>query len=138
MYFVAKKVILGQLTEKEQEGAHLEAELLRKLDHPNIVSYKHSFIEKGILIIIMEFCDHGELAYHVKKKKAKGEMFSETEIMNWFVQLCLALEYVHSRKILHRDLKSQNIFLTKYNTVKVGDFGISKVLESTCDHAMTV
>ena len=138
MYFVAKKVILGQLTEKEQEGAHLEAELLRKLDHPNIVSYKHSFIEKGILIIIMEFSDHGELTYHVKKKKAKGEMFSETEIMNWFVQLCLALEYVHSRKILHRDLKSQNIFLTKYNTVKVGDFGISKVLESTCDHAMTV
>lgn len=85
IYFVAKKVILGQLTDKEQEGAHLEAELLRKLDHPNIVSYKHSFIENGILIIIMEFCEHGELAYHVRKKKAKGEAFSETEIMNWFV-----------------------------------------------------
>ena len=58
--------------------------------------------------------------------------------MNWFVQLCLALDYVHARKILHRDLKSQNIFLTKCNTVKVGDFGISKVLESTQDYAMTV
>ena len=58
--------------------------------------------------------------------------------MNWFVQLCLSLEYVHSRKILHRDLKTQNIFLTKNNTTKLGDFGISKVLESTIDHAMTV
>lgn len=106
MYFVAKKVILGQLTEKEQEGALLEAELLKKLHHPNIVSYKHSFIEHGILIIIMEFCEHGDLAYHLGKRKKAGTSFSETEIMNWFVQLCLALEYVHSRKILHRDLKS--------------------------------
>jgi NIMA (never in mitosis gene a)-related kinase len=49
------------------------------------VSYKHSFIENGILIIIMEFCEYGDLAYHVRKKKQKGEKFSETEIMNWFV-----------------------------------------------------
>jgi NIMA (never in mitosis gene a)-related kinase 1/4/5 len=48
------------------------------------------------------------------------------------------MDYVHSRKILHRDIKSQNIFLTKANTVKLGDFGISKVLDSTMDHANTV
>jgi NIMA (never in mitosis gene a)-related kinase len=75
----------------------------------------------------------GDLAYHVKKKRAKNEFFSETEIMNWFLQICMALEYVHGRKILHRDLKSQNIFLTANNTIKLGDFGISKVLENTCD-----
>jgi NIMA (never in mitosis gene a)-related kinase len=97
----------------------------------------------------MEFCESkfrpsfilfsvGDLAYHVKKKRAKNEFFSETEIMNWFLQICMALEYVHGRKILHRDLKSQNIFLTANNTIKLGDFGISKVLESTCDQALTV
>jgi|TARA_B110000285_G_C15124143_1_gene619088 NIMA (never in mitosis gene a)-related kinase 1/4/5 len=73
------------LTAKEQEGSHLEAELLKKLDHPNIVSYKHSFVQDGILIIIMEFCEHGDLAYHVRKKKTISESFSEVEIMNWFV-----------------------------------------------------
>lgn len=71
------------------------------------------------------------MSYHIKRKKAKGERFSETEIFNWFVQICLALEYVHGRKVLHRDLKTQNIFLTGNNTVKLGDFGISKVLENT-------
>lgn len=48
----------------------------------------------------------GDLAYHVKKKRSKNETFSETEIMNWFLQICMALEYVHGRKILHRDLKT--------------------------------
>lgn len=108
------------------------------LDHPNIVSYKHSFVENGVLIIIMEFCEQRDLGYHIRRRREKGEKFSETEIMNWFVQICLAIEYVHSRKILHRDLKSQNIFLTRYNTVKLGDFGISKLLDSTMAHAHTV
>ena len=58
--------------------------------------------------------------------------------MQWFVQLCMSLEYIHKRKILHRDLKSQNVFMTRNNTLKLGDFGISKVLENTNDQALTV
>ena len=50
----------------------------------------------------------------------------------------MALAYVHGRKVIHRDIKTQNVFLTSSNTVKVGDFGISKVLESTTQKAMTV
>jgi NIMA (never in mitosis gene a)-related kinase len=58
-------------------------------------------------------------------------------VISWFCQLCLAIKHIHARKILHRDLKSQNIFLTKANQVKIGDFGISKVLENTSDFAWT-
>lgn len=80
----------------------------------------------------------GDLNYHIRRKEKKGEFFTEDEIFNWFVQICLALEYVHGRKVLHRDLKCSNIFLTGNNTVKLGDFGISKVLENTNQAAMTV
>ena len=58
--------------------------------------------------------------------------------MNWFIQLAMALEYIHGRKVLHRDIKVSNIFLTGNNTVKLGDFGISKVLETTQEQAQTV
>ena len=80
----------------------------------------------------------GDLAFHIKLKQKKGEKFSEMEICHWFIQICLALEYVHGRRVIHRDLKTQNLFLTGNKTIKVGDFGISKVLESTTQVAMTV
>lgn len=132
------KILLNTLSEKEQQGALLEANLLRQLNHAHIVSYKASFIEKGVLIIIMEYCEVGDLAYHIKKKKAKNERFTEDEILNWFIQIAIALEYIHGRKVIHRDIKTSNIFLTGNGTVKLGDFGISKVLENTCEAAMTV
>ena len=56
-YFIAKKIVLGQLTPNEQKQALLEADLLRNLNHINITSYKGSFIDKDVLIIIMEFCE---------------------------------------------------------------------------------
>ena len=80
----------------------------------------------------------GDLANQVKKAKKENRHFSESQVMQWFVQLCMALEYIHRKKILHRDLKSQNVFLTRNNCVRLGDFGISKVLENTNDVALTV
>jgi serine/threonine protein kinase len=132
------KILLSTLSEKEQQGALLEANLLRQLKHPNIVSYKASFVEKGVLIIVMEYWEVGDLAYHIKKKKEKKERFTEDEILNWFIQIAIALEYIHGRKVIHRDIKTSNIFLTGNGTVKLGDFGISKVLENTNEAAMTV
>ena len=55
-------------------------------------------------------------------------------ILDWFVQLCLALKHVHDRKCLHRDIKAQNIFMSSGGLIKLGDFGVSKVLSST--HAL--
>lgn len=66
------------------------------------------------------------------------EYFTEDQVLNYFTQICLALKHCHDRKILHRDLKSQNIFLTKKNIVKLGDFGIARVLSNTRSKAKTV
>jgi len=81
----------------------------------------------------MEYCEVGDLSYAVKKKKASGGFFTENEISSWFVQILLSLQYIHQKKILHRDIKTSNIYLTGSNTIKLADFGISKVLEATAD-----
>jgi NIMA (never in mitosis gene a)-related kinase len=116
----------------------LEVNLLKDLNHPHIVSYKQSYFTLDLLIIIMEYCEVGDLSYHIQRKIKKGEFFSETQIFNWFIQICLALEYVHGRRVIHRDLKAKNIFLTGNLNVKLGDFGISKVLDNSNAAAVTV
>jgi len=73
-----------------------------------------------------------------KIKEQKGRYFSETQIIDWFTQICLAIKHIHDKKILHRDLKSQNVFLTKNGLVKLGDFGIAKCLNYTLEKAKTV
>lgn len=70
----------------------------------------------------------GDLSGMVKRQKEKGGFLSEDHILNLFTQICLAIKHIHDRKILHRDLKSQNIFLTRQGIAKLGDFGIAKVL----------
>lgn len=67
-----------------------------------------------------------------------GKYFPEKQILDWFTQMALAIKHCHDKKTLHRDLKSQNIFLTSKNFVKLGDFGIAKVFEHTMDKAQTV
>ena len=84
----------------------LEVNLLKNLDHPHIVAYKQSYFTLEKLVIIMEYCEVGDMSYHIKRKVNKKEHFSETEIFNWFIQICLALEYVHPRRDIHRDLKA--------------------------------
>jgi NIMA (never in mitosis gene a)-related kinase 1/4/5 len=68
----------------------------------------------------------------------RQEHFPEKIIKNWFLQIVMALEYLHKRKVLHRDIKTSNIFITSCGSVKIGDFGIAKVLASTADNAMTL
>lgn len=82
----------------------MQAALLSQLHHPNIVSYKESFQDSsGILHIVMGYCEGGDLC--TRLKKYEGQLLPETQVVEWFVQIALALQYLHDRKILHRDLK---------------------------------
>lgn len=136
--FVAKKIQVSNLSEPEITRSKQEADLLSKLDHSNIVSYKQAFIEKDKIIIVMEYCEGGDLAKLIKKNSELHLHFSEPQIVLWVFQLAKALDFIHSFNILHRDIKSSNVFITKDNSLKLGDFGISKVLKNSCDVAHTL
>ena len=179
--YVLKRLDLGHMNRKEQDEAMNEARVLEKLRrHPNIIRVREHFVEEGRLCIVMDFADGGDLAQRIEAQKDAAanseapELFSEDMVLDWFVQICLALKHAHDRKVapprplhptphphpypssltatpqryphpspfslsprtrtpalalrqvLHRDLKPQNIFLTRKNMVRLGDFGISK------------
>jgi NIMA (never in mitosis gene a)-related kinase len=91
--------------------------------------------KKGKLCIIMDFADGGDLQQ--KCKDQRGKPFAEAQILDWFTQICLGMKHIHDRKIIHRDLKGQNVFLTKKGIVQIGDLGIAKVLSGTLAKART-
>lgn len=137
--YVMKKVDLSKASDKERKAAEQEAKLLSQLRHPNIVSYRESFQDdQGFLYIVMNFCEGGDLYTKLKSQVKECQMLKETQVVEWFVQITMALQYMHERHVLHRDLKTQNIFLTKSNIIKVGDLGIARVLESASDMASTL
>lgn len=108
------------------------------------------------MLIVMEYCDGGDLGEKIEQQRERAmkaakvvsgraspqpppaALFPEDSILDWFVQIALALRHIHSKNILHRDLKAQNVFITRAGSLKLGDFGISKVLNSTSDFAKTV
>merc|ERR1719421_1195090 len=122
---------------KERKDAANEVKVLSSLKHPYIVAYKDSFIEDGFLNIVMEYADGGDLFTKVQKARKSMTKFPEQQILRWFTQALLALKFIHDKHILHRDLKSQNFFLMSNGKLRIGDFGIAKVLDSTAAFAKT-
>ncbi|XP_055727073.1 serine/threonine-protein kinase Nek5-like [Salvelinus fontinalis] len=133
---VVKEINLRKMSPMEKEASKKEVFLLAKMKHPNIVTFFKSFQESTKLYIVMEYCDGGDLMKKISMQR--GVMFTEEQIVDWFVQICLGLKHIHDRKVLHRDIKAQNIFLTKKGMkAKLGDFGIARMLNNTMELART-
>ncbi|KAM4658537.1 serine/threonine-protein kinase Nek11 [Amazona ochrocephala] len=133
---VLKAISVGDLKPSETVEANLEAQLLSKLDHPAIVKFHASFVERDGFCIITEYCEGGDLDFKIQEYRESGKIFTQRQILDWFIQLLLGVNYMHERRILHRDLKTKNIFL-KNNLLKIGDFGVSRLLMGSCDLATT-
>ena len=134
---VLKKIPFYQNENKANiEDAKNEARILKQLEYKYIVKCFDSFEENNSLNIVMEYCERGDLSSFLKEYKQKNKYLSENIIWKFFIQISLGLAYIHHHKILHRDLKTLNIFLTKNLDVKIGDLGVAKILQNTL-HAYT-
>lgn len=101
------------MSQRLRREAENEVEILRRIDSCYVVKYFDSFTERNYICIIMEFCENGDL--HRALKAQFGRPFSENVVWSYFLQMLLGLHQLHSSKILHRDLKTLNVFLTKDN-----------------------
>ena len=140
-FCVIKQIIIQDMNQKEKDDVLNEANILSKLDHQNIIKFYDLFESKKpkhSINIVTEYADGGDLSEKIKERKNKNNNFSESEILDYFTQICLAIKHIHEKKIIHRDLKSGNIFLMKTGLVKLGDFGISKKFMKTMEKAKTM
>jgi len=135
--YVIKQIPLFNKNINNIEEAKNEALILKKLNCKFIVKYYESFEENNTFNIVMEYCEKGDLSSLLFKLKKKNKYLKENQIWLFFIQICIGLSYIHYKKILHRDLKTQNIFLNKDLNIKIGDLGIAKILEGT-NHANTL
>ncbi|MEQ2244027.1 Serine/threonine-protein kinase Nek8 [Ilyodon furcidens] len=128
-FVILKEIPVEQMSRDERLAAQNECQVLKLLHHPNIIEYYENFLEDKALMIAMEYAPGGTLAEYIQKRC--NSLLDEDTILHFFVQILLALYHVHNKLILHRDLKTQNILLDKHQMiVKIGDFGISKILVS--------
>ena len=130
---VDDKLILKELTihdDLQLQHTQIECQLLAQLNHDNIIQYFDSFqSSSGNLCLVMEYCNGAELNSKIRRRR--GVPFNESLIVKWFHQLCSAIHYLHQKKILHRNIKTGNIFVTPDDTmVKLGDFGVAKTTKS--------
>ena len=125
--YAMKRVKIINLGKKEKDNSFNEVRILASLRHKNIIGYKEAFYDEksSTLNIVMEYADDGDLSSKIKSMLKNHLNFEENTIWSILIQILEGLNYLHKSRVIHRDLKSANIFLTKKGIVKIGDLNVS-------------
>lgn len=123
---VLKRLQIGD--EIARASALREAEHMLRVQHAAVVGCRECFVDGDELCIVMEYCEGGDLRLRIKLARMGGSLFAEEQVLMWLAQLALALHHVHERGLLHRDLKTENVFISSAGLLKLGDFGIARGL----------
>ena len=128
LIYALKRVELTKMMPNEKDNSLNEIRLLASVNHVNIISYKESFYEENTntLNLILEYADAGDLQSKISAHKNVQKYFSEKTIWSIFIQMVQGIKALHEKNIIHRDLKSANIFLMKTGICKLGDLNVSK------------
>jgi len=116
---VAIKQLKNEDKEKQDDIIY-EMQMVSKFNHPNIVLYKHHFVQEDLLYIVMEYCPLGSLRDLMRKEK-----ITSTFVWKWMSELTETLQLVHDKEIIHHDIKPDNILFTENRTIKITDFGVA-------------
>ena len=137
--YALKKVKLLNLSDKEKENALNEVRILASVNSNFVIAYKEAFFDEkdNTLCIVMEFADKGDLYQKIVQLKKSATFFEEQDIWKIFIQLVKGLKALHDLKILHRDLKSANVFLFSNGYAKIGDLNVSKVAKRGLGYTQT-
>ena len=138
--YVLKRIALDAMDLPTRQLSVQECWLMASLSSPFVVRYYDSFMDAGSLGIVMELCSGGDLQQALKARG--GAPLPEAEVWRTFLQILLGVAYLHSKRTLHRDLKTANVFLTgplgaQGSAVKIGDLGVARVLGSETAFART-
>ena len=136
--YVIKQISLYDLTQEEISNVKMEAKILKTINSKYVVKYFDSFEENNHLNIVMEYCNGGDLGEYLESKKEKNEKINEDLVWLIFIKITLGLAAIHKLKILHRDLKTLNIFLCNNLEIKIGDLGVAKILNNSGSFAKTL
>eukprot|EP00760_Papus_ankaliazontas_P000129 PhM_4_TR10024/c4_g1_i10/m.94907/K08857/NEK1_4_5; NIMA (never in mitosis gene a)-related kinase 1/4/5 len=129
--YVAKVLNMELMSQNERRFAMNEVKCLSNCDHPNIIRYVADYEHEGTILLLMELAPAGDLSLQVHARARNRAFFKRNEALVVFAQLCLAMDYIHNKSMMHRDIKSENIFITTAGVLKLGDFGFTRQYDVT-------